>query len=547
MTSGDKAVSTGSSHPSARYRAFISYNHRDAAFGRRLHRRLEAYVLPRRLVGRETAAGPAPRRLSPIFRDREELSAAHDLSAEVRAALAASASLIVVCSPAAAASQWVAREVELFRELHPDRPILAALAAGDPADALPDALRRRGPAGAMLEPLAADFRPDGDGARLGVLKLVAGVLGVGLDELVQRDAQRQLQRVTAVTAASLAAMLAMGAMTIFALTARTEAERQHSKAEGLVDFMMTDLRPKLKGVGRLDVMTAVNKRALAYYADQDLRLLPADSLERRASILHAMGEDDEARGDHDTALGEFREARRTTATLLSAKPDDPDRVFAHAQSEFWIGYVDFHRGRSAAAKPAFLEYKRLADRLVALSPGVPAYHREAGYADGNLCSLALRPPVDRSVAINMCRSALAEMEYAARGLGPETGIDGDLINRHAWLADAYFTAEEFARANAERLIEEQLLGAKLSKDPKNMHLMADWVALQIALARLDQASDLPGRARKRLVGTLPKLASMVAYDPANKDWKDQQIWVRSTLSLPAAITLRNQEIRHAFH
>ncbi len=126
----------------ARYRAFISYSHRDAAFGRRLHRRLESYVLPRRLAGQATARGVVPRRLTPIFRDREELPAAHDLSEEVRAALAASEALIVVCSPAAAASPWVAREIETFRALHPDRPILAALAEGEPADAFPTALSR---------------------------------------------------------------------------------------------------------------------------------------------------------------------------------------------------------------------------------------------------------------------------------------------------------------------------------------------------------------------------------------------------------------------
>jgi hypothetical protein len=121
----------------ARYRAFISYSHRDAAFGRALHRRLEAYRLPRRLVGLATARGPAPSRLSPIFRDREELAAADDLSVEVRAALAASGALIVVCSPNAYGSSWVSREVELFRELHPGRPVLAALIDGEPGEAFP--------------------------------------------------------------------------------------------------------------------------------------------------------------------------------------------------------------------------------------------------------------------------------------------------------------------------------------------------------------------------------------------------------------------------
>src|SRR6185437_2504203 len=196
-----------------------------------------------------------------------------------------------------AASNWVRREIEVFRELHPDRPVLAAIQNGEPSECFPDAMRSVGTDGIAMEPLAADFRRGRDGEQLGLLKLIAGVVGLGLDELVQRDAHRRMQRVTAVTAGALIAVVAMGILTAFALNARSEAERQRGEAEGLVEFMLTDLRDKLKGVGRLDVMTAVNERALTYYADQDLAKLPAESLERRARILHAMGEDDETRGD----------------------------------------------------------------------------------------------------------------------------------------------------------------------------------------------------------------------------------------------------------
>ena len=110
-----------------RYTAFLSYSHKDAAAAGRLHRRLETYRLPKRLVGTMTARGPVPERLWPIFRDRDELPAATDLSETVREALAQSGSLIVLCSPDAAASLWVAEEIEVFRRLHPDRPVLAAI------------------------------------------------------------------------------------------------------------------------------------------------------------------------------------------------------------------------------------------------------------------------------------------------------------------------------------------------------------------------------------------------------------------------------------
>jgi tetratricopeptide (TPR) repeat protein len=484
-----------------RYRAFISYSHRDARFGRRLHARLEQYLIPRRLVGRATAFGKVPRRLVPIFRDREELSAAGNLSAEVRAALQASQSLVVVCSPAAAASQWVCREVELFRELHPDRPVLAALLAGEPVNSLPAPLRRVSPTGDIIEPLAADFRRNGDGAQLGLLKLVAGILGIGLDELIQRDANRRLQRVMAVTALAVVAMLLMGALTIFAMNARAEAERQRSGAEGLVEFMLTDLRDRLKGVGRLDLMAA-----------------PVPSLERRARILHAMGEDDETRGDNDAALAKFEEARRTTAALLADSPNDPERIFAHAQTEFWIGTVDYQRDHIAAAASSFRAYKRLTDRLVQIAPHNPQYRREAGDADVNLCVIAETKPRNPAAAIRYCTSALAETEEAARHLGPASGIMSDVINAHAWLADAYRIAGDLARAKSERLTEERILDAQIAADPKNMDLRDSWVATQRDLAGIEKQSGDAKAARAGLEHARAVLDEMVRFDPRNQRW-----------------------------
>jgi hypothetical protein len=49
-----------------RYWAFLSYSHADRGWARWLHRAIEGYVLPRRLLGRPTAMGPAPRRLRPV-------------------------------------------------------------------------------------------------------------------------------------------------------------------------------------------------------------------------------------------------------------------------------------------------------------------------------------------------------------------------------------------------------------------------------------------------------------------------------------------------
>ena len=100
-----------------RYRAFLSYSHRDTAWGKWLHSALESYRIDKDLVGRQTPAGLVPKTLRPIFRDREDFSAGHSLTEQTLAALEASQFLIVLCSPNAAKSKYVNEEVRRFKAL----------------------------------------------------------------------------------------------------------------------------------------------------------------------------------------------------------------------------------------------------------------------------------------------------------------------------------------------------------------------------------------------------------------------------------------------
>ena len=503
------------------YRAFISYSRKDAAFGRWLHRRLEAYRLPRRLVGRDTAQGRVPAQISPVFRDREELPAADDLTVQVRSALDASASLVVVCSPAARASPWVAREIETFRALYPNRPVLAALVAGEPAEAFPEPLLRPGPDGVAREPLAADFRKSGDGRSAGLLKLIAGVAGVRLDELVQRDAQRRMRRVTAVTAVSLTAMLAMAAMTVVALRARAEADRQRNEAEGLVEFMLTDLRGTLNSVGSLKAMTTVNQHAFAYYQRQDLAALPPASLERRARVLHAMGEDEELLGDRDAALKDFEEARRTTAALLAEKPNDPERIFDQAQSEYWVGSVDIQGCDPKRAKGPFNAYAALADRLLAIDPHNGIYLREAGYAQGNLCEDALEAPVEKAEAMRACAASLDYMQRAAKSANAPKDIEADVATHEAWVADAYHAQGDLPHALEHRLKQEAILTELRAADPGNRARERDWIGAERGRAILEREIGQESVAHARLLKARAEIQKLIDFEPKNQFWKLQ--------------------------
>jgi hypothetical protein len=143
----------GPSPAAHQYFAFLSYSHKDTADADWLHVELERFRVPSKLAGKLTSSGVIPSRLTPIFRDQHELAASRDLGAEIREALEASHCLVVLCSPAAAASKWTNAEIELFKRLHPDGCVIAAIVRGEPfasemkgreqEECLPPALRQQ--------------------------------------------------------------------------------------------------------------------------------------------------------------------------------------------------------------------------------------------------------------------------------------------------------------------------------------------------------------------------------------------------------------------
>jgi hypothetical protein len=191
--------------------AFLSYSHLDLEFANWLHHRLETYKVPPSLIGRPHRDGAIGPRIGKVLRDRTDF-AAGNLEREVRASLEAAEQLIVVCSPNSAKSHYVNREIRYFKQIGKGDAILLAIISGEPHaaskpeyrpedDCFPKSIVYQvGSAGDLTtspeptEPLAADFRPEKDGRENGFLKLVAGLLSVGLDELIMRERQSEKKR-----------------------------------------------------------------------------------------------------------------------------------------------------------------------------------------------------------------------------------------------------------------------------------------------------------------------------------------------------------------
>ena len=86
------------------------------------------------------------------------------------------------------------------------------------------------------------MRGDSEERRMGFLKLVAGMVGVGLDDLVRRADIRRQKRLAVVAGGSLLGMLIATRLAVTAIQARDAARDQRREAEGMVAYMSATSR-----------------------------------------------------------------------------------------------------------------------------------------------------------------------------------------------------------------------------------------------------------------------------------------------------------------
>jgi tetratricopeptide (TPR) repeat protein len=328
----------------------------------------------------------------------------------------------------------------------------------------------------------------------------------------------------AVGAGSVAA-LALAASTAVALSEARQARQQQAQAEGLIEFMLGDLPAKLKPVGRLDALDAVGDRALAYYAAQSPGSLNAASLGRRARALHLMGEITEQSGRFDEAARSFTEAAASTAELLARHPEQPEHIFNHAQSSYWVGFIAFRRGRSAEAELAFNGYLQLAERLVALAPDNPDWRTELAYAGQNLGVLQLDAgrPAEALAAFERTRAAWQPVVQAR----PEMGLE--LANTWGWIAQAQQAAKAYPAALQAQQTKLQVLDgvpdAARSAEVQELQAIAQLDIGQLQLV-LGQVGDAQASARLAVA----QADRLVQQDGQNLAWTAVQASARITLA-----------------
>ena len=194
------------------YYAFISYKREDEKWAKWLEKKLESFGFP---VAVRKENPELPSKIYPVFRDQSDLTGGN-LNQELEKALRESKFLIVVCSPRAARSPWVSKEVQWFIDHGRENCIIPYIIGGtpnaaEPADeCFPEGLRQLTGEREILGVNVNDM-----GREAAMIKIVARMFGLRFDTLwqsQQRAARRRRRIIYAAVTLFALLCLAVGAI-----------------------------------------------------------------------------------------------------------------------------------------------------------------------------------------------------------------------------------------------------------------------------------------------------------------------------------------------
>ena len=489
-----------------RYDAFLSYAHADGANVAWLERELMRTWVP----GKKKPI---------LYRDLNRLDAGF-LTEKLREALRESRFLIVCCSPAAAASTWVNREIETFAELHAQdgvhasRSILACrVAAGNAAAILPAALA------SVCQPIDDLYVPDvsrGEEAtpheRRGARREVCALLAPLLD-LPDRDAVFARARKRTVLYGCLASLLLAVSATLWAWT-RTDRYQIMTIATASADLIGSAGESSfasdwLETLAASEEWRHAAKQARAL-PDEEFRALALTAVAR--GLARAGHKCEAVAVAHEAKAADIRSDRYKTlalAAVAKAFADSGDMAAANAgASEAWKAAAGIQVAQMR--KDALSE---AADALFAARNPSAAASAGLGMAD------AARVENDEAARAVGLANAAAHLQRAHHAAAADVAAEAMAASRKIkadrWQVDALVRMSESwasaglteeARSAASQALELSkglngalrtlMLTARVMPALQRVELVAQFVeALHIASASLDAIENPDERAR----------------------------------------------------
>jgi tetratricopeptide (TPR) repeat protein len=339
------------------------------------------------------------------------------------------------------------------------------------------------------------------------------MLGIDLDRLRQRELQRRHRRMVIGLSTSLVLTGVMAVLAVTAFIARDEASKRQQQAEGILEFMVGDLRTSLDPLGRLDLMEKLGEEAMGYFAAVDLDSLSDEELLRQAEVIMQLGEIRFAQLNYEQALAAFTEAYNRASTLYNNDPTDGERLFVRGQTEFWVGYVSWQTNAFDHARGWLNRYLKSSQTLSELDPTRDDWLMEVGYGYHNLATLEVMDL--HAGSLDLALQGFEQSEKILRELqsrNPMPEHTDSLIDNRSWQAQIAMQQGEIEKSRDIYLQCAQERRELIENYPDNTYF-----AMQLGVELNNSASAALLLGQRETAERLAEEAYALNYSLSRKD------------------------------
>jgi len=312
---------------------------------------------------------------------------------------------------------------------------------------------------------------------------------------------------------------------VAAEAARTSAQQSRNNAvaakrdaDELINFMQYDLSDRLKTVGRLDMMDAINGRIRKYHKDHPPEAGDANALREQTVSLGQRGDILRDEGKLEPALKSYREGLAIFEELARQEPGNAGLQRDLSVTYNKVGDVQSAQGDLAGALKSYRESLVIREKLANQEPGNAGLQRDLSVTYNKVGDVQSAQG-DLAGALKSSRESLAIFEKLANQEPGNAGLQRDLSVTYNKVGDVQSAQSDLADA-LKSYRESLAIREKLAKqEPRNAGLQRDLSVSYNKVGDVQSAQgDLAG-ALKSYRESLAIFEKLAKQDPGNAGWQ----------------------------
>jgi tetratricopeptide (TPR) repeat protein/energy-coupling factor transporter ATP-binding protein EcfA2 len=302
-----------------------------------------------------------------------------------------------------------------------------------------------------------------------------------------------------------------------ALAKKREAERAREQAEGLIRFMVYDLRDKLAPLGYLDLMNSVNEHVDAYYEHLGRSDSPGGE-QRRAAHLINQGDSLEAQGNLAGALQRYRQSLDLRRKLAAQDPRNAEWQRDLSVSLNKVGDAQKAQDDLAGALRSYRQSVDIMRKLAAQDPKNAEWQRDLSVSLDKVGDMQ-QVQSDLAGALQSYGESLDISRRLAAQDPKNAGWQRDLtvsLNKVGEVQQAQGDLAGALESYRESLDIRRRLAAQ---DPKNAVWQRDLSVSLNRVGEVQKAQDDWAGALQSYRESLAIMRKLAAQDPKNAGWQ----------------------------